>query len=49
MAADRIPDVRYPEKVEWRRDRIPDERYPEEVEWQRDRIPPVPRVLEIVA
>ena len=49
MSEDKIPDVRYPEKVEWRRDRIPDGRYPEEVEWQRDRIPPVPRVPEIAA
>ena len=29
---DRIPDVRYPEKVERRPDRIPDVRYPEKVE-----------------
>ena len=32
MLADRIPNVRYPEKVEWRRDRIPDVRYLEKVE-----------------
>ena len=32
MSADRIPDVRYPEKVERWPDRIPDVRYPEKVE-----------------
>ena len=36
---DRIPDVRYPDKVERRPDRIPDVRYPEKVECRPDRIP----------
>ena len=42
MSADRIPDVRYLEKVERRPDRIPDVRYPEKVERWPDRI--LPRV-----
>ena len=37
MSADKISDVRYPEKVEWRGDRILDVRYPEEMEcWQTE-------------
>nr|CAN79706.1 hypothetical protein VITISV_012363 [Vitis vinifera] len=35
MSADRIPDVRHPEKVGRRSDRIPDVRHPEKVECRR--------------
>ena len=38
---DRVPDARYPGKVERRPDRIPDVRYPEKVERRPDRIPDV--------
>ena len=38
---DRIPDVRYPDKVERRSDKIPDMRYSEKVERRPDRIPGV--------
>ncbi|WKA00061.1 hypothetical protein VitviT2T_018453 [Vitis vinifera] len=38
---DRIPDARYPGKVERRLDRIPDVRYPEKVERWLERIPNV--------
>ena len=38
-SADKIPDVRYPDKVERRPDRIPDVKYPEKVERRPDKIP----------
>ena len=47
MSADRIPDVRHPEKVGCRPDRIPDVRHSEKVGRRPDRISDVRHLKKV--